>query len=229
MSHYSCRTALCRIFRLMFLQCRTRIALHPLKCLKKALSHPFGAVSHLNFALYGSYDCVAVQGVSQLQCRESPYTAPQRQTHRQSFHGPVRLSWDWRFPGNCFCVHLSSQKRQHINTFDPNPFLGQSGEVVYVYWFLSPDLWLFASLNHCLIRSIRISIYAGAQKGRHTTETPTCSRSWNVLRHASGSRISLYTNVQRNCLDTRVLKMHQHQGSLRAFLGLPLLKQLTKV
>ena len=45
--HHLCRaTAValhcCRIFRLMFSQCCTRIALHPLKCLKKALSHPFG-------------------------------------------------------------------------------------------------------------------------------------------------------------------------------------------
>ena len=33
-------------------------------------------VSHLNCALYRSYNCVALQGVSQLQCRESRYTAP---------------------------------------------------------------------------------------------------------------------------------------------------------
>ena len=32
---YSCRATLCRIFRLTFSQCRTRIALRPLKCLKK--------------------------------------------------------------------------------------------------------------------------------------------------------------------------------------------------
>ena len=37
-----------------------------------------GAVSHLNFALYRSSNCVAVQGVSHLQCRESRYTAPLR-------------------------------------------------------------------------------------------------------------------------------------------------------
>ena len=45
--HLCCATAValhwCRIFRLMFSQCRRRITLHPLKCLKKALSHPFGA------------------------------------------------------------------------------------------------------------------------------------------------------------------------------------------
>ena len=36
MSRYSCRRAtLCRIFRLTSSQCRTRIALHPLKSLKK--------------------------------------------------------------------------------------------------------------------------------------------------------------------------------------------------
>ena len=54
--HHLCRaTAValhwCCIFRLMFSQCRTRIALHPLKCLKKALSHPFGGVSHLKLAM----------------------------------------------------------------------------------------------------------------------------------------------------------------------------------
>ena len=35
MSRYSCRATLCCIFHLAFSQCRTRIALHPLKCLKK--------------------------------------------------------------------------------------------------------------------------------------------------------------------------------------------------
>ena len=49
---YSCRAKLCRAFRLTFSQCRTRIALHPLKCRKKALSHPLGGVSHLNFAQF---------------------------------------------------------------------------------------------------------------------------------------------------------------------------------
>ena len=44
--HHLCRaTAValhwCHNFRLMFSQCRTSIALHPLKCLKKVLSHPF--------------------------------------------------------------------------------------------------------------------------------------------------------------------------------------------
>ena len=42
MLHHLCRATavalqLCRIFRLMFSQCRTRIALHPLKCLCRTL------------------------------------------------------------------------------------------------------------------------------------------------------------------------------------------------
>ena len=41
-SRYSCRATLCRIFRLTFSQCRMRIALHPLKCLKKGPVAPFG-------------------------------------------------------------------------------------------------------------------------------------------------------------------------------------------
>ena len=58
--HHLCRATLLALhfvawFALCtFSQCRTRIALHPLKCLQKALSQPWGGVSHLNFALYGS-------------------------------------------------------------------------------------------------------------------------------------------------------------------------------
>ena len=44
--HLCCATAValhwCRIFCLMFSQCRTRIALHPLKCLKKGPVAPLG-------------------------------------------------------------------------------------------------------------------------------------------------------------------------------------------
>ena len=41
---------LCRSFRPTFSQCRTRIALHPLKCPVA----PVGGGSHLNFALHRS-------------------------------------------------------------------------------------------------------------------------------------------------------------------------------
>ena len=79
MLHHLCRaTAValhwCRIFRLMFSQCRTRIALHPLKCLKEDPVAPFwGGVAHKVGHAY-IINRVALQGVSQLQCRESRYT-----------------------------------------------------------------------------------------------------------------------------------------------------------
>ena len=55
--HHLCRATavalhLCRIFRLMFSQCRTRIALHPLKCLKRGPVAPFWGVSHLKLAMH---------------------------------------------------------------------------------------------------------------------------------------------------------------------------------
>ena len=78
-SCYSFHATLCRIFCLTFSQCRTRIALHPLKCLKKGPVAPVcgvcgGGWSHLNFAI--SRSCVTVQGMSQTQCCESRCTAP---------------------------------------------------------------------------------------------------------------------------------------------------------
>ena len=55
-SRYSCRSMLCRIFRLTFSECRTRIVLHPLRCLKKGPVAVIwgGGVSHFNFAMYRS-------------------------------------------------------------------------------------------------------------------------------------------------------------------------------
>ena len=67
-------------FRFRSVARESRSALHPLKCLKEGPVAPAwgGGASHLNFALYRSQTCVAVQGVSQLQCRESRYTTPLR-------------------------------------------------------------------------------------------------------------------------------------------------------
>ena len=55
-SHYPCRATLCRSFRLTFSQCRTRIALHPLKVSQKrrCRTRLGGGVSHLHFAWYTS-------------------------------------------------------------------------------------------------------------------------------------------------------------------------------
>ena len=86
-SRYSCCATRCRIFRLTFSQCRTRITLHPLKCLKKGLSYPFGGGVAPQLCTVQIINCVAVQGVSQLQCRESRYTAPLRSAWQQPW-GP---------------------------------------------------------------------------------------------------------------------------------------------
>ena len=44
-----------------------------------------------------------------------------------------------RFPGILFmCFPFSPRRRQHINTFDPHPFPGQSRKVVYVCWVFCP-------------------------------------------------------------------------------------------
>ena len=76
-SRYSCRATLCRIFRLgSFRSVARESHYNPFCASNKTLSYSCEGVSHLDFALYRSQDCVAVQGVSQLQCRESRYTAP---------------------------------------------------------------------------------------------------------------------------------------------------------
>ena len=66
----------------MFSQCRTRIALHLLKCPKVSQKRPcrtlLGGLSHLKLAMRISENRFALQGVSQLQCRESRYTATLR-------------------------------------------------------------------------------------------------------------------------------------------------------
>ena len=56
MSRYSCRATLRRIFRLRFSQCRTTIALHPLKCLKKGPVAPvWGGAAPQLYTVYIRY------------------------------------------------------------------------------------------------------------------------------------------------------------------------------
>ena len=78
-SRYSCRGTLCRIFRLTFSQCRTRVALHPESVSeppKKTSRTSLGPVLHLNFALYRSQKlCRGKRGVAAAVLR---YTAPLR-------------------------------------------------------------------------------------------------------------------------------------------------------
>ena len=75
-SRYSCRTTLCRICRLTFSQCRTRIALHPLKCLKDGPVAPVWGVVARELCTVQMIEWCRGTGVSQLQCFESRYTAP---------------------------------------------------------------------------------------------------------------------------------------------------------
>ena len=65
-----------------------------------------------------------------------------------------------RFPGNFVYVFpfFRPRKGQHVNKFDPHPFLGQSQEVVYVYSFFRPP-------NKCFTQYEKFRKGVGRQRG----------------------------------------------------------------
>ena len=127
--HRLCRATLVALHCVAFfaLKCRTRLALHPLKCLKKgpvAFVGGGGRTSTLHCIDHNFMKIVAVQGVSQLQCHESRYTAPLRrppvwpllchaQTQKQDQFSSVNLCTLRTLKSN-----LGLRCSRHCSTFD---------------------------------------------------------------------------------------------------------------
>ena len=127
MSRYSCRNTLCRIFRLTFLQCRrTRIALHPLKCLKKGPVTPVWAgcrtstLHCIDHKIVSRYRGVAISRITAVKFARKQPVFPHGKRNNL-FQAPKQP-----FP------FFSHGKKKHTSFKAPfSPFLGTSNRVCF--------------------------------------------------------------------------------------------------